>query len=216
MKHSLLLGWLVIAMVGPVRAEIIDRIAVTVGTRVITESMIISEIRLAAFQDGREPDLSSSSRRQAAERLVDRMLLIQEMDDARYPEPAMADILDEIAEFRKQRFNSDDAFRNELAARGIDESDLRQFFQLQFRSLQFIEVRFRTGVQITSDEIAAYFDQQIRPKFVKENRAVPPLEDASEEIEQILVAQRVDAATEDWLKQTRTLARIRFREEVFR
>ena len=40
--------------------------------------------------------------------------------------------------------------------------------------------------------------------------------DVSEEIEEIMVGERVDAATEEWLKQNRAVARIRFREEVFR
>lgn len=194
--------------------EVIDRIAVTVGNRVITESMVVSEIRLSAFQDGKEPDFSPASKRSVAERLVDRMLLIQEMDDSRYPEPAMADILDEIAEFQKEHFPNEEAFRKELQRRAIDETELRQFFQLQYRTLQFIEVRFRTGIQVSSEEIAAYFDTQVKPQYVKENRAVPALEDVSEEIESILVSQRVDAATEEWLKQSRSLARIKFREEA--
>lgn len=194
--------------------EVIDRIAVTVGNRVITESMVVSEIRLSAFQDSKEPDFSPASKRSAAERLVDRMLLIQEMDDSRYPEPAMADILDEIAEFQKEHFPNEEAFRKELARRAIDETELRQYFQLQYRTLQFIEVRFRTGIQVSSEEIAAYFDAQVKPQYVKENRTVPALEDVSEEIESILVSQRVDAATEDWLKQSRSLARIKFREEA--
>jgi hypothetical protein len=207
---------LLLTLVSPLSAEIIDRIAVTVGNRVITESMVVSEIRLAAFQNGQEPDFSPAAKRSAAERLVDRMLLIQEMDDSRYPEPPMAEILDQIAEFRKQRFPAEEAFRAELARRLLDETELRQYFQLQYRTLQFIGVRFRTGVQVSSEEIAAYFDTQIKPQFLKEGRPVPALEELSEKIEEVLMSQRVDAATEDWLKQTRSLTRIRFREEVFR
>jgi hypothetical protein len=206
----------ILTLVPLLSAEVIDRIAVTVGNRVITESMVISEIRLAAFQDGKEPDFSPAAKRAAAERLVDRMLLIQEMDDSRYPEPAMADILEQIAGFRKQQFPSEEAFRTELARRFLDETELRQYFQLQHRILQFIEVRFRTGVQVSSEEIAAYFDTQVKPQFVKEGRPAPSLEDVSEKIEEVLTSKRVDAATEEWLKQSRALARIRFRAEVFR
>jgi hypothetical protein len=206
----------ILTLVPLLSAEVIDRIAVTVGNRVITESMVISEIRLAAFQDGKEPDFSPAAKRAAAERLVDRMLLIQEMDDSRYPEPAMADILEQIAGFRKQQFPSEEAFRTELARRFLDETELRQYFQLQHRILQFIEVRFRTGVQVSSEEIAAYFDTQVKPQFVKEGRPAPSLEDVSEKIEEVLTSKRVDAATEEWLKQSRALARIRFRTEVFR
>ena len=40
------------------RGEIIDRIAVSVGNRVIAESDLNREIRVAAFLDGVKPDFS--------------------------------------------------------------------------------------------------------------------------------------------------------------
>lgn len=209
-------AWILfLIVVLPIQAEIIDRIAVTVGTNVITESMIRMQIRLAAFQDNRSPDFSPAEMRKAAESLVDQMLLFREMDDARYPEPAMADILDQIQEFQKDRFRSEEEYRRELTRRGIQEEELKRFFQHQVRSLQFIEVRFRTGVQVSLEEVTAYYEQRFKPNLLKGNSPVPPLEDVSEEIEEILVAERVDAATDDWLKQTRALAPIRFRQEVF-
>ena len=39
------------------QAVIIDRVAVSVGNRVITESDIVREIRVTAFLNGAEPDL---------------------------------------------------------------------------------------------------------------------------------------------------------------
>lgn len=45
---------------------------------------------------------------------------------------------------------------------------------------------------------------------------VPPLEEAYASIEELLTMRKVDAALDEWVKQTRALTRIRFREEVFR
>ena len=48
---------------GVCRAEIIDRVAVVVGKRVITESEIVREIRLTAFLNGAPLDFSAASKR---------------------------------------------------------------------------------------------------------------------------------------------------------
>src|SRR6476660_4088835 len=52
------------------RAEIIDRIAVVVGNRVITESEILREIRLTALLNDEPLDFSAVSKRKTADRLV--------------------------------------------------------------------------------------------------------------------------------------------------
>src|SRR4051812_15792391 len=75
-------------------AAIVDRTAVTLGTRVITESEILRRIRLTAFQSGNLPDYSDKSRREAAQRLIDLKLVEREMDLGHYtrtdPERAKA------------------------------------------------------------------------------------------------------------------------------
>src|SRR5436309_13062632 len=70
------------------RAEIIDRVAVVVGNRVITESEILREIRLTAFLNGAALDFSAASRRRTAERLVEQRLIRNEIESSRFPEPA--------------------------------------------------------------------------------------------------------------------------------
>ena len=53
------------------RADIIDRIAVSVGNRVITVQDIEREIRVNAFLNGVAPDLSRAGRRATAEKTID-------------------------------------------------------------------------------------------------------------------------------------------------
>lgn len=204
-------------VVAVTHAEVIDRIAVTVGTRVITESMVYQQIRMAAFQDGREPDLTGPAKRAAAAMLVSQLLLIQEMDDSRYPEPAMADVLPQVDKIIAERFASSEAYRDELAKRRIDPQEFVRFLQQQQRAYSFIDVRFRTGVQVDSEEIAAYYEKQFKADWVKRNpqTPAPPLDDVSPDIEEILVGRKLDVATEEWLKQAESSATIRYREEVF-
>src|ERR1017187_6822016 len=80
-----------LAVTLPARAEIIDRIAVSVGNRVIAESDLHREIRVAAFLDGVQPDFSPAGRRATAERMVEQVLIRRELEISRYPIPSAAE-----------------------------------------------------------------------------------------------------------------------------
>jgi hypothetical protein len=199
------------------RGEVIDRIAVTVDARVITESMVIQQIRLSAFQDGREPVFTPQAKRQAAGTLVSQTLLVSEMDDSRYPEPPMAEILEQVEKMVLERFHTADAYRKALAGYELQGQDFLRFLQQQQRAYNFIDVRFRTGQQVGSDEIREYYEQTFAPEFRKQNpgQAPPALDAVSAKIEELLMSRKVDTATGEWLKQAQSSAKIRYREEVF-
>ena len=65
-------------------AELLDRMAATVGDYAITSSAVFRQLRLEAFLDGRTPDFSPASRRQAAERLGEQQLVRREMELTRH------------------------------------------------------------------------------------------------------------------------------------
>ena len=201
----------------PLPAEIVDRIACTVGAQVITESEILLQIRLAALMNREQPDFSAASKSRAAARLIDQSLLAREMDVSRFPEPAMTEVTQDLAEL-KERFQGEEQYRNELASRGIKEDELKQYLQWQLRLLRFVDFRFRAGVQITGDEVQDYYRKEFLPAWTKTNKseAAPPLDDVSEDIEEVLIQRQVDVNTEQWLKQARSLTPIRTRDEVFR
>jgi hypothetical protein len=217
MQQRFLFRAVVLVLALPGAAEIIDRIAVTVGTKVITESMVMEQIRLAAFYDDKEPDFSPASKRKAADTLISQTLLVQEMDDTRYPEPAMSEVLQYLKDIIMPRFPNEEAYRKELARRRLTDEEVRRFLQLMIRSVDFIDLRFGRGQQVSSNEIAAWYRDHFLPEWMKSHpgKPAPPLDDVSDEIETALLKQKTDAATEEWLKQARAGANIRYREEVF-
>src|ERR1700733_8079923 len=86
-----LVGWLPAlepAFVASIRAETLDRIAVSIGREVITESQVILDLRVAAFLDRKPVDLSGPAKRQAAERLVDQILILREAVDSHVTLPS--------------------------------------------------------------------------------------------------------------------------------
>src|SRR5437764_11682391 len=87
-------------------AAVVDRIAVVVGSTVITETEVLQEARLEAFLNQAPLDLSAQQRKTAAERLVDQQLVRNEMRIGSYPEPTPAEVDSMLRNFRQEHFSS--------------------------------------------------------------------------------------------------------------
>ncbi len=197
-------------------AEVIDRIAVTVDRIVITESDILSQMRVAAFLNGEPLDLSPEARRTAARRLVEQALIQREIELTRYPAPAPKDA-DPVLEQIRGRFGGAEPFAARLAEYGISEEELRRNLWRQLMTLRFIDFRFRSGIAVSESEIDEYYRNELLPQFRKNGSAAPPsLEDARDQIEEILISRRVDEALDKWLSSAAAQAKIEYREEAFR
>jgi peptidyl-prolyl cis-trans isomerase SurA len=193
-------------------AELIDRVAVAVGTTVITESEILRQIRLTAMLNEEPPDFSPDNKRQTAERLVEQALIRREIATSGYLPNTTVGIEEAYRQFRR-RWASEAAYKQALADARIADSDIRDAFRWQLTLLDFIALRFRPGIQISEDEIREYYEFQLVPNTSPEER--PSLEEAHSRIENILTEERVNAALDRWLGQTRTQTRIIYKEEVF-
>jgi peptidyl-prolyl cis-trans isomerase SurA len=202
-----LAAFLVLVSLAP--AEIIDRIAVTVDNRVITESEILRQIRITAFLNNQSVDLSGANKRAMADRLVEQVLIRRELEMTRYARPDAASSTS--YQQLKQRFRGDDDYKQTLARYEISDADIKEALDWQAELLDFIDLRFRPGIQIGETEIREYYDQLAAQNPGK----VAPFPDAKEEIEKVLTSQRVDNAVDRWLGQARTQNRIRYVQEVF-
>src|ERR1700694_291527 len=126
---------IVIAIAAAGRAEIIDRIAVSVGSQVITTDQINDEIRVTAFLNHAQPDFSAAEKKKAAERLIEQALIKREIEVSHYPLPPLAD-----ADAMLQRTKEE---HPDFVRSGISEDDLRQHLWWQLTLLKFIDERFR-------------------------------------------------------------------------
>lgn len=187
-------------------AEVIDRIAVSVGNQVITEAQIIDEIRVTSFLNRQKPEFTPDQKKAAAERLIEQTLMKREMDLSHYPLPDMAEADPLLAEALRGR--------EPLAGTGITEQDLKEHLWWQLTMLRFIEFRFRPSVQIPEAAIKDFYDKK-RIEWEKQGlNPVPSLEDSRADIEKVLTQQRVDHAMDRWLGDTRTRVEILYRKEA--
>jgi peptidyl-prolyl cis-trans isomerase SurA len=205
-----------LALAAAARPEIIDRVAVSVGNRVITASDLDRQIRVAAFQDGGKPDLSPAARRAAAERMVEQKLIQLELNSSRYPVPAAAELTPAIEQFKKDHFPDETAYRQALAQYGITGEDFRDLLLWQRTLLLFIEIRFEAGSQVTDQEIQDYFDKTVKPAAEAAHPGQPvDLEDYRDQVEQKLIGQRADRQMDIWLREARKRVEIVYHDEVF-
>ena len=197
------------------KAEIIDRIAVVVGNSVITESEILREIRLTSFLNSTPLDFSLASKRKTAERLVEQHLIGAEAQASAYPAPD-PDELEESIKQTRGRFANPALYKEALAHAGITEGQLKDHLAREIRTLGFLDFRFRPGIQINDDEIAKYFAEHVEPDLKKKHPGTDfSVDNYRARIEQTLVSERLDKASDAWLKESHERTHIEFRPEVF-
>src|ERR1700674_585654 len=114
---------LAILMAAAAAGENLDRIAVTVGSHVIPESEVILTLRVAAFLDGKTPDLSGAQKRKAADRLVDQYLVLADAAATRALTISAAEVAALIEPVRT-RYASESAYSAALERAGISENQL--------------------------------------------------------------------------------------------
>lgn len=208
MRTAVALG-ILIALGGS--AEIIDRVAVIVGERVITESEILRQVRITALLNGQKPEFGPESRRETADRLVEQTLIRKELESSRFmPSPAAAkEITDQVT----KRFGGIDGFREAVRQNSLTEAEVREAIAWQATFLEFVAARFRPAIQISDAEIKDYYENEVA---VRPGEAKPALEAVRAEIESILTDRHVDNALDRWLGGARTQTQIRYKDEVFR
>jgi hypothetical protein len=206
----------VLVVVLTAQAVVVDRIAIAVGDKIITESEIDLRIRLTAFQNGEKTDFSLASRRRASGELIDQRLIEREMDVGHYPrlEPDRRAAL--LADYEKAEYKSDAAsLAKALAAYGLTPPDLEDDLGRQSDLLTFLNLRFRPAVQVTDQDIQKYFAENVLKgagKTLQEAQAAA-LNEMRAQIEQKLTAERADKELDLWLQDQRRRTKIEYLEK---
>jgi hypothetical protein len=197
------------------RGAILDRIAVTVGKQVITESDVILDLRVAAFLDQQPVDLSGPQKRKAADRLVDQLLILQEATLSRVPLATDEDAAQMLKQV-KSRYASEDDYRAALAREHLTEADVTARLVAGLRALRFTDLRFRPEVQISEDELREYYKTLAAQWQIKSPGAVPTFEASHDQVEKLLTEDRITQALDRWLGTQRTQNQILYRDQVFK
>ena len=192
----------------------LDRVVAVVNGDLILESDVDEERRLIAFQPFRQA--SAYSRENAIDRLIDRMLILQqsklENEDPvsdKEVEAQFAALRKDIPACKAYHCETDAGWLKFVTDNGFTMSELTAIWRQRMQVLQFIELRFRMGIHIPDSDIKEYYDKTLLPEYARQHATAPKLETISKRIEEILLQQQVSNLLSDWLKTLRAQGTVR-------
>ena len=193
--------------------QVIDRIVVVVNDRVITQRDWATQERFEALAEGKPPAEQHSPA--SLERVVDRVLLLQQMAELNFRPAPPELVAEEVAAVRKQlppeRSANDAAWQKTLSDYGIAPEDFQQLVAEQANVLRFIDVRFRSNLRLSPFDIEKYYREVFLPEFAKNSKGgtAPALPQVQDKIQQIIIEQRVSEGLNSFLQSLRAQATIR-------
>jgi peptidyl-prolyl cis-trans isomerase SurA len=188
---------------------VLDRVVAVVNHHIILSSDLDDDIRLSIL----DPNSAGRSltRPRALEQLISRTLIEQQIgkEDAEAATPTPADVDARLAEIRKelpacirQNCATDAGWKAFLAAHDLTEERVVAYLRYRLEILRFIEQRFRAGIHVSPQEIADYYNDTLVPQYAP-GETIPPLEQVSPRIEEILLQQQVNDLFDNWLANLR-------------
>jgi hypothetical protein len=178
----------------PAPAGVVDRVAVVVGTHVITQTQVEEEVRVTQFENQQPLNLGPEQRRAAAERLVDQQLLRNEMELEHHSPPAANQGAKLLAEYRRENYPNSARFEAALRHYGITSQQVESHLLWQADLVSFVDFRFRGPAS------AAPTSQN---EGASGARTGSPAEAAG------------DAQLDEWLKDARSQTRVEFKQDAF-
>jgi hypothetical protein len=193
------------AWIGPAHAEVIDRMLAVVAGDVVLQSDVRAarEFGLVPF-DSSAPDAD----RTVLARLIDRALVLDEVDRFAPPEPEAASVDEQVAAVRA-RFATAPAYAAALARAGLEERHLRERVRQDLRMAAYLDQRFTTAPP-SEEELSRYYREHAA-SFTR-GGVLLPLETIRPEIVQAMTAETRRVVVEEWITGLRRRADIRIVE----
>ncbi len=180
-----------------VRAEIIDRILAVVDGALVTQSDVIVAVRLGLVPAG-APDPASA----ALDGLIERRLMLSEVDRYAPPDPPEADVDRHVGDIRARAGAQFDSI---LLQCGISVDQLRRQVRDDLRIDAYLQQRFG-AMQPSEEEILQYYRDH--PAAFSQNGVVRPFDEAHDVARAALVAERRGATIRDWIAGLRRRANV--------
>lgn len=183
------------------RAEIVDRIAATVGRAVITDSMVRRSLRASALLARAPLNESPAVWEEARNRMIEQALVKEEIRISRYPVAQPDEVRAALDQVRTQ-LGGEAAYVAALREYRLTEDDLTKDLGWRLSFARFLAYRFRPAVQITDEALLAFYSKWT-PEGVK-----PPFEEARERVEAAYAEAESTRFLDQWLRETRQQTRI--------
>jgi hypothetical protein len=194
---------------------LVDQVIAVVNGDLILESDVDEDRRFQAFEPYTNPN-EAFSRKDAIERLIDRALILQQAK--LQPDSAVTDkdvqmqlqaLRKEIPACKQYDCETDAGWTKFVSDHGFTMDELKERWKQRMEVLKFIEIRFRSGIDITPAQTKDYYDTKLLPEYAKRNAPPPKLAVISDRIQEILLQQQVSSLLADWLKSLKAQGTVR-------
>ena len=181
-------------------AEVIDRVMAIVDGHLIT----LSDVRRAMTLHLVDRDGAPAGEAVALERLIDRLLILQEVERYAPPEPERAALDTQLRDVERRLGNGD--LVSTLSDAAASEAWLRQWVRDDLRMRAYIDQRFAGAAEPTDDELENYFRQH--PDEFTRNGQEMNEASARQLARTRVMATRRQVLVDDWLTGLRRRATI--------
>jgi peptidyl-prolyl cis-trans isomerase SurA len=201
----------------------LDHVVAIAGSNVILQSDIAQEMRLSALEPLQVlPGQNTPAN--ALRRLIDRMLILQQMKEQQLPvttsAPEVQNALDELRKqipaCKRDNCQTEQGWDYFLQTNDLDADMVTQRWSQRMAILRFVDLRFRSGIRIAPDQVATYYQKTLVPALAKDHQTAPPLADVSNRIQEVLLEQQVSGLFQDWLTSLRDQGNVRIVDEVYK
>jgi hypothetical protein len=177
--------------------EIVDRVAARIENDIILLSDIRALSRYQQFLDGK-----SETDAQILDRLIDQWIVRTEANVSRFPQPSASEIERSVERVRKS-FTSAAEYEARKKEIGLSEAEVRDMAAAQLYLSNYLDSRFRPGVQIDPKTIDDFYQKSIVPRAKERGQEPPPLETARDFIQEALVQRGINDQADQWLIESR-------------
>jgi hypothetical protein len=193
---------LLVAVSVPLAAvdEIIDRVLAVAAGSLIMLSDVRAALEFGFVSPGSAPDPV----REVLSRLIDRALVLAEVDRYAPPEPS-AGAVDRAVQAVRLRFSTPDAFAAALARVGMGDKYLRETLREDLRIRAYLDQRF-TVVAPTDDDLGRFYRDH--PEMFTRNGRLAPFDDVRQDVVQAVVTDRRRVLVDEWMAGLRRRSEI--------
>jgi peptidyl-prolyl cis-trans isomerase SurA len=189
---------------------VLDRVVAIINGDVLLQSDVDEEMHFAKLEPVATPTGSDSLRR-SARRLINRTLMLQQMKEQQQridiPDSEVEKQLEEarksLPACRQYDCQTEAGWKAFLAANDLSEQDVMDHWRQRMQILRFIDIRFRTGIRISKQEVSDYYQRTIVPSYEREKQQPPSVDTLAPRIQEVLLQQHVSGLLQDWLKTLR-------------
>jgi hypothetical protein len=182
-------------------AEIIDRVLAIVGSQVVT----LSDVRSVETFGDMPVGMATANPAQILDALIDRELMLGEVERYVAPEPDRAVVDRRLAQIRT-RFPGPGAYDQALARTAMTDDSLRAFVGGNLRIDAYLDQRFGVPAQPTPDEVRRFYLDH-PAEFTRAGHLLP-LDDVRSRAQEELAAQRRRTLVAQWLDHLRHVTHV--------